>query len=176
MKKYIKSHKISIIFALLTFGVMVLIFCFSHQAGDESSSASSGVTLFIVRLFYKGFDKLSIAAQLEILSRYSFFVRKAAHFSIFAALGIFSNLSIRFFYREKNVSLPRFSLVFNALFCFIYACSDEFHQLFIAGRVGSFSDVLIDFSGSLTAILGMAIIIWLVNKTRARRNTYAKKK
>ena len=117
MKKYIKSHKISIIFALLTFGVMVLIFCFSHQAGDESSSTSSGVTLFIVRLFYKGFDKLSIAAQLEILSRYSFFVRKAAHFSIFAALGVFSNLSIRFFYKEKGVSLPRLFLMrYSALY------------------------------------------------------------
>lgn len=173
MKKYIKNHRLSLIFAILTFGIMVLIFFFSHQAGDESSSTSSGITHFIVRLFYKDFNELSAALQIEILSKYSFFIRKAAHFSIFAVLGVFSNLSIRFFYREKGVSLPRFSLVFNALFCFIYACSDELHQLFVRGRVGSFTDVLIDFSGSITAILILALIFQTLNK---RSKTYAKKK
>ena len=36
---------------------------------------------------------------------------------------------------------------------FLYASSDEIHQLFIPGRSGQFTDVLIDTSGGLAAIL-----------------------
>ncbi len=170
MKNYLKKHKSSLIFAFLTLAIMVLIFCFSHQAGDDSSITSSGISLFLAKLFNKSFEELSDSVQLEILSKYSFFVRKAAHFSIFAALGFFSNLALRRFFVEENVPLPRFSLVFNALFCFVYACSDEFHQLFIAGRVGSFTDVLIDFSGSVTALLLIAIFLGLFRKNKGKKD------
>ena len=37
--------------------------------------------------------------------------------------------------------------------CFLYACTDELHQLFIAGRSAEIKDVLIDSFGSLTSIL-----------------------
>ena len=37
----------------------------------------------------------------------------------------------------------------------LYAASDEFHQLFVPGRAGRVSDVLIDSSGVL---LGIAIV------------------
>jgi len=164
MKNHIKKHKLSIIFAILALAIMILIFFFSHQAGDESSSTSSGISMFLAKLFTKDFDNLSDASQFEVLSKYSFFVRKAAHFSVFAALGFFSNLALRRFFIENKISLPRFSIILNALFCFVYACSDEFHQLFIPGRVGCFSDVLIDFSGSVTALLVIAIFLKLFKK------------
>ena len=32
---------------------------------------------------------------------------------------------------------------------FLYACSDEFHQFFIAGRSAQFTDVMIDTCGAL---------------------------
>ena len=35
---------------------------------------------------------------------------------------------------------------------FIYAGFDEFHQLFIPGRSGSFSDVLIDLRGGIIGL------------------------
>ena len=37
--------------------------------------------------------------------------------------------------------------------CFAYACSDEFHQLFVLGRDGNLIDVTIDSIGSTFAIL-----------------------
>ena len=40
--------------------------------------------------------------------------------------------------------------------CFLYACTDEYHQLFIEGRAGQFTDVLIDTAG---ASLGCAIVV-----------------
>lgn len=38
----------------------------------------------------------------------------------------------------------------------VYACSDEIHQLFVEGRAGMVSDVLIDSAG---AVLGLGILI-----------------
>ena len=47
--------------------------------------------------------------------------------------------------------------IYSLIIVFGYACSDEFHQLFVEGRSGQFKDVLIDTSGgifgSLLAIL-----------------------
>ena len=39
------------------------------------------------------------------------------------------------------------------LICFVYACSDEWHQTFVPGRAGQFRDVLLDTAGSLTGLL-----------------------
>ena len=50
----------------------------------------------------------------------------------------------------------------SLLFCFLYACSDEFHQLFIPGRSGQFIDILIDTSGALI----MLLIIYLWQKRK----------
>ena len=47
-------------------------------------------------------------------------------------------------YMVINTKLVLLSL----LICFLYACSDEIHQLFIVGRSGNAYDVLIDTIGS----------------------------
>ncbi len=41
----------------------------------------------------------------------------------------------------------------------LFACSDEFHQLFIYGRSGEFRDVMIDSTGG---IIGLLLIIFIV--------------
>ena len=48
---------------------------------------------------------------------------------------------------------------------FLYACTDEFHQLFIAGRAGQFRDVCIDSTGALIMIL----IIYIINKRKDKK-------
>ena len=39
--------------------------------------------------------------------------------------------------------------IITIIFCFLYACSDEIHQLFIPGRSGELLDVLIDTTGGI---------------------------
>ena len=39
------------------------------------------------------------------------------------------------------------------LIVILYASTDEFHQLFVPGREGTFRDVLIDTSGAIIAII-----------------------
>ena len=51
------------------------------------------------------------------------------------------------------------------LICGLYAISDEIHQLYVQGRSGQVSDVLIDSSGALVGILSIvAIRSWLIKK------------
>ena len=52
----------------------------------------------------------------------------------------------------------------SALFCFVYALSDEFHQMFVDGRGASFTDCLIDTSGALLGIIA-ALIIYCIMYT-----------
>ena len=56
----------------------------------------------------------------------------------------------------------KYTLLGSLLISFIYACSDEIHQLFIPGRSGQFTDVLIDTSGALI----MLLIIYLWQKRK----------
>ena len=46
-------------------------------------------------------------------------------------------------------------LFYSILFCFIYACSDEIHQLFLDGRTAKVLDVCIDTCGSSLAIISL---------------------
>ena len=48
----------------------------------------------------------------------------------------------------------------------MYAISDEVHQLFVPGRSGQATDVLIDFSGSLAAILILSSVLYLIRRKK----------
>lgn len=43
--------------------------------------------------------------------------------------------------------------IFAGLFCVAFACTDEFHQSFVAGRGPSKTDVAIDSMGALFGII-----------------------
>jgi VanZ family protein len=58
---------------------------------------------------------------------------------------------------NTNVPKPRLFLL-ALLICILYAISDEIHQMFIPGRSGQVSDVLIDSTGGLVGILGLSAI------------------
>ena len=127
--------------------VMVFIFAFSNESGVKSTKRSDRV----ITVFFKNNRKTN---------RLITFVRKSAHFIIYFLLGfLVINLFIEF-----NLSIRQL-LVFSLLFCFIYACSDEIHQLFIVGRSGSFVDVLLDTISSFLGIIFYKSILF-----RARRS------
>ena len=55
--------------------------------------------------------------------------------------------------------------VISIIIVFANGAVDELHQLFIPGRAGRFTDVLIDTTGGLI----MLALIWLFNKIRTDR-------
>ncbi len=131
-------------FGCLTLGMMILIFILSSQDATESGKLSSW-------LLSTGFGQ----ALMRILPPLSekgagFDLRKYAHMTEYAFLA----LSSAGFFRELTLEhSPLTALMFSPIFCFLYACSDEIHQVYVPGRTGQFSDVLIDMAGVLAALI-----------------------
>lgn len=124
-----------IIYTILTFCIMLLIFFFSSQNGDDSAKTSG----FIFSLF----------PFLKNIENAEFYIRKFAHFSIYFLLGI-STYKMFDAYKYRKYKL----LLYSIVFCIFYACTDEFHQSFSAGRSPQLFDVFIDACGtSLSNVL-----------------------
>ena len=62
----------------------------------------------------------------------------------------------------------------SVMLCFFYACTDEFHQLFVPGRSGEFTDVCLDTVGATFGILLVMIIVWIVEKIKNRNSNKPK--
>ncbi len=110
-----------------------LIFYMSHQEGSASSKNSDGIFYF----FYQIFPILETKKEIV-----TFLIRKSAHILEYVILGlcIWKVVEEYVFDRKKLV-------IFSFLFCFFCASVDEIHQLFIVGRSGKITDVLIDSIG-----------------------------
>ena len=116
---------------------MIVIFSFSMQNGGESSGVSNQVILFIEKI--TGIQLMH--NQWISLDTIQFLIRKAAHMSEYAILAML----LYMFARESKIQS---SFIFALIFSMLYACTDEFHQLFVSGRSGQWQDVFIDTSGS----------------------------
>ncbi|MBR1591453.1 MAG: VanZ family protein [Ruminococcus sp.] len=140
------------IFLLLSLSVMITIFLFSNENSAQSSMTSKGIANYIVSVFFPDLESRTLTEQKEIIGTVTHIVRKLAHFSIYALLGFFMCLGVgkgRFLSLNSVISLD---------LCFLYACTDEMHQLFVAGRSGEFRDIIIDTLGSCVGIIISALI------------------
>lgn len=134
-----------IILWLLLVGWMTIIFLFSNQNGIASTNVSNGVLTLVLRIF-----PIDIGPYL---------LRKVAHFLEYMILGILILLLIR---EYKKVTTSE--IIFSILCCVLYACSDEFHQMFIAGRSPGVFDVMIDTLGSISGIFLLYFLIFPSSK------------
>lgn len=133
---------INIILIILWMG---LIFVLSNDTAEESSKKSDGLIVRCVQDIIK--RDLSTKEKEKVLKYLVKPVRKSAHFFLYFVLGI---LIINLF---KSFELFNYKTILLAvLLCFLYACSDEIHQLFIKGRSCEVRDILIDTIGSLSGI------------------------
>ncbi len=154
-----KAHRIRLrFFGILTVLIMAAIFLFSAQSGDESGKLSDG---FLASLIGAVLERLLPPLSGQGMDAD---IRKYAHMAEFFCLGVsvFLYLSERFTWR-RSVKTPLFSLAI----CFLYACSDEVHQLFVPGRAGMFRDVLIDSVGFSIGILLVFLISIAAGCSRA---------
>ena len=144
---------------------MVMIFVFSSQNADISGNLSEGITYKIASLTVKDFETFSYEKQKEIVEGMHFYIRKAAHFSEYALLGIIAFLNSTLYFKKTRT---RF---FTTLpFCLLYAATDEMHQLFTDGRCGSPVDVMIDFSGAVTGTILIFIVLTVVNAVKKKHD------
>lgn len=62
----------------------------------------------------------------------------------------------------------KYTLAMSILFSFLYACTDELHQIFVPGRSAQFRDVLIDTLGASFGATITYLIIKLFTKIKTR--------
>jgi len=135
-----KSYK----YIALAFWIL-LIFLFSNEASNISTNHSN----IIVDLLNP--YNFNISNEITV-----FVVRKIAHMFLYFVLGIliFNVLSEYIFTNKKLV-------LFSIGLTLACAIIDEIHQLFISGRSGQPSDVLIDMIGG---IIGIGLYLLMIKR------------
>lgn len=143
---------------------MLVIFSFSNDSGNASSNKSDGIASTIVSFISKiSSHDYSDSELTHVVDNCIIIVRKSAHFLEYFILGILI-LNVIKDYKMLTINWNIIALIL----CFVYACTDEFHQLFIPGRSGNIRDVVIDTFGSLCGILFYKIIYQKLNKKRKK--------
>ncbi len=136
---------------------MLVIFLFSSQTAKKSESNSDEFASYIIDVVAKISKKeITESRKKELIRETRFYVRKTAHFTLYFILNILVYGTCRSF-RMKI----KYSFLFSVFFCFLFACTDEYHQLFVDARTGQFIDVLIDTGGAFTSCLLITTGLWL---------------
>lgn len=137
---------------------MTVIFLFSGQQGESSQHLSRRIAGWIA-------GGLGLPAEGTAFEQINYIVRKAAHMTEYA---LFAGA---LYFSMCTWSLKRKTRIMLAcIICFLYACTDEFHQLFVMGRTGQFFDVMVDTTGAALGIL--MFCPWLDKGVRLLRGRY----
>ena len=155
MKKKIIIRIILIILILIN---CITIFKFSSEKSDKSDVTSGRVIQSIINLNPKT-RNLNDEEKEKVKEQIVVPVRKTAHFTIYTSLGVLSFLYLKTFEIEDKKQI-----LGSLLFSFLYACTDEIHQLFVPGRSGELKDVCIDSSGALFGIIIVFFLLKIVKK------------
>lgn len=135
--------------AVLLLLLYFIIFHFSAQDGDESSSLSQRITQKGVEIANSlAGNAWSDEKVAGLEDRYEHFIRKTAHFAEYAYMGVLVYLLWRqWICRKRKLYLLTTGWVF------LSAAGDEFHQYFVPGRYASPWDVLLDTCGGFVGML-----------------------
>lgn len=133
---------------------MMGIFFFSHQPAELSNENN----FFIADILRTCDLELFTSMDYDILN---LLIRKAAHITEYFILFMLLYFAIKKLsqYRER---ILKDSILRASISTILYACTDEFHQLFIQGRAGRIQDVLIDSMGIVVGIL----VIWFYSQIK----------
>ena len=141
-------RKKRIIFTIMTLLWVAVIFSFSLQPGEVSGDISGSFLRKVLEWFApRVFEQLETLPQ-EQLDNWHIVLRKCAHFTEFAVLGVLSSLTLL----QTTISRRGLSAM---VFCLVIAALDETLQLFVDGRAGRVMDAMIDGAG---ALVGMGVV------------------
>lgn len=149
MKPYVK-----LLVWMVFLAVSVAIFLFSEQPAEQSKDLSQTVLTGVLEKTVPNYTELPKQEQDALIKTYHSGIRKAAHFGIYTLWGLTLSLLL-FLYglasKKLMVCVPGGG--------FLYACSDELHQIFSEGRAAQWSDILLDTAGVLLGLL-LFLFIW----------------
>ena len=142
---------------------MIAIYRFSGQDGVKSAQTSEKVAHSVAEVTVPKFEEKPKEEQKVIVEKMNFPVRKIAHMTEFASLGMLIFLLLLTW--KKALVLK---YICSLTFAFLYACTDETHQIFTTQRSPAFTDVLIDTSGALISCTLVLLAVLLIRGKRKR--------
>ena len=126
---------------------MGVIFFFSHMTGPVSEGRSRNIVKKAITTTAEITDKKPTPEKVtELTETLDYPFRKALHIGEYLILTL---LLMNAFYQSNIIDKRIY--IFSIIISFLYACTDEYHQLFVQ-RTGMFQDVLIDSIGIVIAI------------------------
>lgn len=168
------------IFLMLMIIMMICIFLFSSRTADESTDDSYLVGRLVSELFVPDFEEWSAKDQQAFIEKIDHPVRKTAHATEYAVLAMLAAGAYLPACIERDLGGSREGAVdrresgrkkralFSAwLTASAYAATDEFHQLFVPGRSGQISDVILDSAGALAGVVIAAAVLAAVCRIRS---------
>lgn len=152
-----RNLKAAAVFWILALGWGGMLFFFSGQNANESGRLSAWFTGVLFRIF----------PDIPLLfSTLHLYVRKVAHFSIFALEGFLLGMAMMLSFRRRW--LVGFMA---AVGCAGMAVLNELHQTMAEGRSCEVRDMIIDASGSATGVILAAIALWIIYRASRRKKT-----
>ncbi len=147
LQRYVEMRKVrTIAFAVL----VLLLICFIWGQSMMPRDASARESTFLMRLLKPLLDPNNrISSKL-----FHHYLRKAAHFTEYAALGFcMSGFLLSVDWKRERMRIPT-----AVLSCLLIAAADESIQLFSVDRGAQLRDVVLDFCG---ALFGLAVYLLL---------------
>lgn len=163
-----KQNILRIIFILLLLATFATIFHFSSQIGEESDEVSKGLLAKLIDIFPYTKD-LSDVTKEKLIEYGNPIIRKLAHFSIYALVGVWI-MSYMSTFKTRLYKKWIVSMIVGVG----YAIFDEYHQSFVSGRAPSIMDVWIDSLGVLAGILVVLIIISIYRALKSDKEVEGK--
>lgn len=152
---------------------MLIIFFLSNMSGLESNIKSKTSLDTIIDNVLIFTNKIGLtnkhpseSSKRAFINKINPLMRKCAHASVFFVLA----LLIMIFLNRFKIKLS-ISYILTILISFMYALFDEYHQTFVVGRTGQFSDALIDTSGAVIGALVVLIIISLIKNHKVKKTS-----
>lgn len=160
------------VYWIFVFIWMMVIFSFSSMNPEQSNGASKNT---IERTIEKGSEVITnIGITEETMSEQeiknvsenlNFPLRKLMHITEYFILSILLLNVLRLY----NIQQKKLHITVIAI-CYIYACTDEIHQILSGGRTACFTDTLIDTIGTLLGNAMWGMIYKLKNKKTIDNN------
>ncbi|OJU16631.1 MAG: hypothetical protein BGN88_01290 [Clostridiales bacterium 43-6] len=162
-----KKQKVFFLFPWLMVATWaVVIFMFSAETGAQSSQLSEGITTRIIPFFFallgKSQDTSSMNAAVLVMHGY---LREFAHMLEYSVLGLLTYHAV-----IRTTSFASIRISGSFLLCFLYALSDEIHQLFVPERTFQLIDLCMDSIGILLGIFLCRLIAIKIDKQKAKRS------
>lgn len=169
LQKKSQKKKFIIIFFIIIW--CIVIFVFSSMSGDESNIKSKETINNVIDKTLEVTNNSGITNKHpsenkmnNVINKLNKPLRKCMHASVFFILAILIYLGL------KSFEIRGFKLsIIPIVVCFLYACSDEYHQTFVDDRTSEFTDVLIDTVGAIIGIIIINIIVKTVYKIKERK-------